>query len=290
MMDQEIKEITDDYLSGRLDRRSFFRRMTAVLGSYTLVHHYLEVSGLAAGPIARREAELASVETREVHYPSGEHSILASLSLHSGGESAPAVVVIHENRGLNEHTRDVARRFAVAGYVAIAPDFLSRAGGTAAAGSPDGARQVIRRISWQDVTADMIAARTYLQGLPEVSGHKVGSVGFCWGGARSFRFATSDPELSAAVVFYGSPPPEDLLDGIRCPILGLYGENDTRVTSTVEATRAQMEARGKSYEPVIYPGAEHAFFNDTRADRHDPEASADAWQRVLRFFEVHLTP
>ena len=287
-MTQRLERITGDYVRGRLDRRGFFQKMTAVLGSYALVHQYLESSGLAAGPIAQMEANRSNVTTREIAYPSGEHSIGASLSVPSGAAAAPAVIVIHENRGLNDHTRDVGRRFAAAGYVALAPDLLSRVGGTAAAGSPDNARTLIRQIGADDAVADLIAARRHLQTLPEARGRKIGSVGFCWGGARSFRLATADPDLAAAVVFYGSPPPEELLGSIRCPVLGLYGEQDTRVTSTVAATVSRMEAVGKSYEPHIYPGAQHAFFNDT-GTRHDPEASADAWKRVMAFFAEHLS-
>jgi carboxymethylenebutenolidase len=287
-MNSQIKEITRQYLDGHLDRRRFLGKLTAILGSYTIAHHYLEVSGLAAGPVASLESARANVSSSEVHYPSADLSITASLSVPSTSDPAPGVIVIHENRGLNDHTRDVARRFAAAGYLALAPDILSRKGGTAATDSPDHARELIGEIAPEEAIQDLLAGHEYLKKRPELKGQKVGSVGFCWGGARSFLLAAADPELAACVVFYGSTPAEEKLNSIVCPVLGLYGELDTRITSRVEATAEAMGARNKSFEYKIYAGADHAFFNDTRAERYRQEAARDAWQRVLAFFEKHL--
>ena len=287
-MNSRIRKITEDYLDGKLDRRKFFWRMSAALGSYTLVHHYLETSGLAAGAITTLESSQRNVASSEIQYPSGDHQVIASLNIPSGEGPFPAIIVIHENRGLNDHTRDLARRFAAEGYVALAPDLLSRKGGTAAATSPDHARELIGEISWDDAIEDLLAAHRYLEQLPESRGQKVGSIGFCWGGARSFLLATADSDLAACVVFYGTPPAAEQLDKIQCPVMGVYGELDQRVTSTVESTARALKEKGKSFEYTIYPGAQHAFFNDTRQERYHEESALDAWQRTLTFFDKHL--
>ncbi len=287
-MSSELKEVTQQYLEGKLDRRGFLGKLTAILGSYTIVHHYLEISGLASGPVAFLESARANVSSSEIQYPSGNFSITASLSLPSDSGPAPGVIVIHENRGLNDHTRDVARRLAAAGYVALAPDLLSRKGGTAATDSPDHARTLIREIAVEEAIQDLLAGHEYLKKRPELRGQKVGSVGFCWGGARSFLLATADSELAASVIFYGSTPEHQKLDAIECPVLGFYGELDRRITSKVEETAQAMKSRNKSYEYKIYAGADHAFFNDTRAERYHEEAAQDAWKQMLAFFERNL--
>ncbi len=288
-MDEGVSEITREYLLGKLGRREFFRRMVAVFGSYSLVHQYLESSGLAAGAIAKLESSRAQVASRDIRYPSDGESVIGALSLPSGDESVPALIVIHENRGLNDHIRDIARRFAAQGLAALAPDLLSRKGGTAAMGSPDEARRVIRTVGAQEAIQDLLAAHRFLNQHPRVRGQKVGCVGFCWGGARSFLLAASDPNLAAAVVFYGSPPAPERLSGISCPVMGNYGELDNRVTSTVAATAEAMSRQGKIFDYKIYPGAKHAFFNDTREDRYDEGAAQDAWDRSLDFFRKHLS-
>lgn len=286
-----------DYRSQALNRRELLARLLTITGSMAATHLLLESSGLAQA-VSERESREARVTSSDVAYPSGEQKIGAYLSVPQAKAQAkaagaaqaeekfPAVVVIHENRGLNEHTRDVARRFAAEGFGALAPDLLSRRGGTASMKTPDEARAAIGTVPAEDAVADLKAALTFLDAQPLVQSGKLSSVGFCWGGARSFALATEDERLRAAVVFYGSTPPLEALAQVHCPLLGLYGEADERITSRVPETEAAMKQAGKPFEFKIYAGAGHAFFNDT-GERYDAQAAKDAWARTLAFLRAH---
>jgi carboxymethylenebutenolidase len=212
------------------------------------------------------------------------------LTKPKGAGKYPAVVVIHENRGLNDHIRDVARRLAKEGYVALAPDYLSRGGGTEKVNPKGEGLGNIRQLApWQAVAEDTGAAVTYLKGLPEVRGDRVGVVGFCWGGAMTFAVATQVRGLRAAVVYYGaSPNPIDLVKNIEASVLAHYGGEDPGVNKTIPAAEEAMKKYNKSYTYKIFPGAKHAFNNDTNPDRYHPEAAKEAWGRSLEFFKKHL--
>lgn len=202
-------------------------------------------------------------------------------------EKATAVIVIHEIFGLTDWIRGVTDQLAEAGYIAIAPDLLSGSapggGGTAELGSGDAVRKAISSLSKEQVTADLQAVAAYVSKLPACNG-KVTVAGFCWGGGQAFRFATDDPQLKAAFVFYGTAPEQaDALSKIKCPVYGFYGGNDARVTSTVPKTTEGMKQAGKIYEPVVYQDAGHGFMRMGEA----PDASAGnkaardkAWRRV----------
>ncbi|MDF2440171.1 MAG: carboxymethylenebutenolidase [Abditibacteriota bacterium] len=285
---ETVESIVEDYRNRGLNRRDFLTRLIATTGSMAAAHTLLETSGLAATVLSERESQQAKVSSATIEYPS-ENGIKVGgyLSMPQSAGSFPAVVVIHENRGLNEHTRDVARRFAAEGFVALAPDALSRKGGTAQMKSPDEARAAITALPAEAAIADLKAGLEYLNSLPQVQRGKLGSVGFCWGGARSFTLATASDLLRASVVFYGSTPPLEELSKVRCPVLGLYGETDERITSKVPETAEAMQKAGKSFEYKIYPGAGHAFFNDT-GERYNAEAAKDAWNRTLAFLRITL--
>lgn len=237
----------------------------------------------------------------------------------------PAVVVIHEIFGPDAHVRDVARRFSALGYVAAVPDLFTgelhqwmtppnialamQAFATAppdlrrdpaklaafAATQPAERRPILEafgRIGQPSVQAgfarDLAGVTRHLRTLPEVDPAHTGSVGFCFGGAMSARLATVDPALNAAVIFYGQNPPFDAIPGIGAQMLGLYGGEDPGITQTVPAFAEAMRAAGKHFEYHVYPGAKHAFFNDTRPNYH-AESAADAWTKVVRFFSETLT-
>jgi len=236
----------------------------------------------------------------------------------------PAVIVIHEIFGPDAHIRDVAQRFARLGYVAAAPDLftgelhdlmtpaniglamksfaeappdLRRDPGRLAAFAatqPPERRPILEafgRVSNPVVQGhfaeDLHDVARYLRGLPEVDPARVGSVGFCFGGAMSARLATVDPDLKAAVIFYGQNPPLEAVPGIHARVLGLYGAEDPGITLTVPAFADAMSAAGKKFDHHVYPGAKHAFFNNTRPNFH-PESATDAWERVVRFYERNL--
>lgn len=207
-------------------------------------------------------------------------------------DPALAVVVIHENRGLNDWVRTVADRLAEAGYIAIAPDLLSgmgpEGGKTSDFPSSDAAREAIYQLTPEQVTADLQATADYVVALPAVNG-KVVVGGFCWGGSQSFRFATNHEGLSAAFVFYGRAPEEaDALARINAPVYGFYGGNDARVNATIPGTSEMMEAAGKTYEPITYEGARHGFMRVGAApdgDEVNKKARTESWVRWLGLLE-----
>ncbi len=287
-MNESTKESIESYSSGAIDRRSFLTRLIGITGSMAAAHLLLESTGLAQGIVGEQEAKRLNIVSETIQYPAADGvQISGALNFPEGDGQFPGIVVIHENRGLNDHTRDVARRFAAAGFVALAPDSLSRAGGTGSMASPDAARAAITALSPEVAQADLNAALTYLNQHPKVRKGHLASIGFCWGGARSFLLATQSDLLRAAVVFYGSAPPEEQLAQVRCPVLGIYGETDERITSKVPEVARAMHSAGKQFEYKIYPGAGHAFFNDT-GERYSATAAQDAWRQTLDYLKAHL--
>lgn len=287
-MRERVETIIDEYKGGLLDRRAFMARLIAVTGSMAAAHLLLESTGLASTLISEIESRESKVSSETVKYTGANNVNLSGyLSTPQDKGKFPAVLVIHENRGLNDHTRDVARRFAAEGFAALAPDILSRKGGTGSMESPDKARDAISTITPEDAIADLKAGLAYLNKHEKAKSGKLGSVGFCWGGARSFLLAAESDLLGAAVVFYGSSPAPEKLLQVRCPVLGLYGETDERITSRVPETAEAMKKAGKRFDYKIYSGAGHAFFNDT-GERYNKEAAKDAWERALSFLKENL--
>lgn len=287
-MNQNIESVIDEYKVGGLNRRGFMARLIAVTGSMAAAQLLLESTGLAGTLVSEVESEQMEVISETIDYPSGEDvKVKGYLSRPKGNGRHPGVIVIHENRGLNDHIRDVARRFAAEGFVALAPDLLSRKGGTGGFPSPDAARDAIMALPAEDAVKDLKAGLTYLDKHSAVESGHIGSVGFCWGGARSFLLAASDERLGAAVVFYGSAPTDEQMGRIHSPVLGLYGGTDERITSQVPTVAEKMKALNKSFEYKIYPTAGHAFFNDTGTN-YNADAAHDAWPRTLAFLREHL--
>lgn len=288
MLAEGTLSIVDAYKDGSLNRRSFLDRLIAITGSMASAHLLLESTGLAGTVVSRLESSQINVQSDTITYASADGTKVSGyLSSPQQKGKFPGLIVIHENRGLNEHIRHVTRRFAAQGFIALAPDLLSRKGGTGSMASPDAAREAIMSISNEVALADMNAALEFLNRQEDVRKDHLGSVGFCWGGARSFLLATSSNLLKAAVVFYGSAPPEENLATVQCPVLGLYGETDERITSRVPEVAEAMKKNGKQFTYKIYPGAGHAFFNDT-SERYNADAAKDAWKRANDFLRDHL--
>lgn len=200
-------------------------------------------------------------------------------------EKALAVVVIHENRGLNDWARSAADQVAEAGYIAIAPDLLSgtgpNGGGTESFASSDAARGGIYRLPPAQVQSDLDAVAAYVSELPAASG-QVAVGGFCWGGGTTFAYATHNPDLAAAFVFYGPAPPDQSLGRIEAPVYGFYGGNDFRISGQVPEVTKKMKELGKQYDPVIYAGAGHGFMRsgeDGSGSDADRKAREEAWKR-----------
>lgn len=230
-----------------------------------------------------------SLISEMVEFPGEAGRIQGYLSRPKDGSKLPGIIVIHENKGLNSHIRDVTRRYAREGFAALAPDCLSRAGGTDQFPSEEKATESIRQLSSDGVISDLTTAAGFLLERPFSNG-RIGVVGFCWGGGQSLMFATDNRELSAAVVYYGrSPSPLDLVEKISCPVLGNYGEADTGITSQVPLLEESMRKYGKSFDAKIFPGAGHAFNNNTNPSRYHPEAAGEAWSRTVAFFRRHLS-
>ena len=200
-------------------------------------------------------------------------------------DKAPVIVVIHEIFGHTDWVEDVTDQFAAAGFIAISPDLLSGmapGGGRTKDFPAGGVGPAIGKLSPDQITADLNAAADYGKKLPAANG-KVFVVGFCWGGSQSFRFATNRPDLSAAFVFYGGPPPAEAMAHIKAPVFGFYGGNDARVTATVPDAQKAMQAAGKTYDPVTYEGAGHGFMRSgEQPDATEPNRKAreEAWSRI----------
>ena len=195
-------------------------------------------------------------------------------------DARPAMIVIHEIFGMSDFARAVAHDLAEAGYVALAPDLLSRAGGTT---GPDQARAVIRDLDPDGLTADLDATKDYLRALDAVSG-PVGVIGFCWGGSQTFRYATNAADIDAAIVCYGGAPDAEAMSTIQVPVLGVYAENDARINASLPEVEAAMEAAGKSFDYEIYEGANHGFIRS----RNVPDEADRAWADILAFLEHQL--
>jgi carboxymethylenebutenolidase len=286
-VNEQIDEIVREYSASKLNRRELFSKLIAITGTYAAAQLFLEQSGVAQTVVSRVESARANVDSATVEYMNGGTKLTGYLSKPRAKGRYPAIIVIHENRGLNDHTRHVARRFASEGYVALAADALSRSGGTASMPTPEKVREAFAAISSADVLSDLNAGLAFLNKHENVKKGKLASIGFCWGGARSFLLAAEPNDLKAAVVFYGTAPDEAVLAKVHAPVLGIYGETDTRITSVVPNVADTMKKLRKKYEYKIYPGAAHAFFNDT-GQRYNAEAAKDAWATSLDFLKRNI--
>ena len=212
------------------------------------------------------------IEASDIQFAGSEGVTLsAHLARPGDGAPKPVVLVCHENRGLTDHIKDVARRFAHAGYVALAVDLLSRQGGTADK-DPTSVPGLLSGISQDQFVADFTSGWRYLQNQSYVQAERVGMVGFCFGGGVTWRVAVGLPELRAAVPFYGPPPAVDELSSIKAAVLAIYAERDSRITATASAIEVMMKQNGQIFEKMIYPNTDHAFFNDT-GTRYNAEAA-----------------
>ena len=283
-MDQRIIDLYDEYTHAPLDRRVFLERLALLTGSTAAavaVLPLLENRAIAA-VIEPNDARIAATD---VTFPGQGGDVKGYLVKPAAGGKNGAVLVIHENRGLNAHTEDVARRLAVGGFMALAVDFLSPAGGTPS--DEDQAREMIGKLDPAQTTANAVAAVAFLRGHADGNG-KVGAVGFCWGGGQIGQLAVTDPTLDAAVVYYGrTPDPVDVAK-IKAPLLLHYAGQDNRINEGVPAFREALDKAGVTYTLHMYEGAQHAFNNDTSAERYNPEAAKLAWDRTLAFFAENL--
>jgi len=230
----------------------------------------------------------ASLSSEMVQFQSPGGNINAYVSRPKDGKNLGTVIVIHENRGLVGHIKDVARRFAKDGFAAIAVDCMSRIGGSDKWNGSDEATKEIGKVNGTMVAEDLTAALGYMKKQNYVNG-KFGVVGYCWGGGQSLNFATKCKDLNAAVVYYGrNPDPLDSVANIPCPVMGNYAADDANIMPGVEPLKAALAKAGKSFDCKVYDGAKHAFNNNTNADRYNPDAAKDAWSRTVGFYKKNL--
>jgi carboxymethylenebutenolidase len=292
----EVLRLFDRYVHGALDRRGFLdgaAKFAAGSGGAAALLAALSPDFAAGEQVAKTDPRIRA-ETIEFPSPQGYGSgrgvlVRPASAPPPGGPATPtrglpAVLVIHENRGLNPHIEDVARRFALANFIAFAPDALFPLGGYP--NDEDKARELFARLDQAKTREDMIAAARYLRGVPGGNG-KVGAIGFCWGGGMVNFLATRLPDLGAAVPFYGPAPAPASVAAIQAPLLLVFADNDDFVNSTWPPYEAALKAGGKRYEAHRYSGTQHGFNNDT-TPRYDANAAPQAWQRALDFLNRNL--
>ena len=284
-MDQKLTDLYDEYAQGLLDRREFIKTLSILAGGTVAADAllpFLEGSQARAEVVQKNDSRL---QTEEIKYPGATGDVRGYLARPKGDEKRPGVVVIHENRGLVPHIEDVTRRFGLEGFLAMAPDALSPLGGTPA--DLDKARSMIQTLDNQSNLQNFLAAVRYLKTHPTSTG-KVGVVGFCWGGAVANQLAVHAPDLSAAVPFYGRQLASEDVPKIKASLLLHYAGLDEGINKGIEAYEAALKKASIDYKIYMYEGANHAFFNDTNAERYNKDAAQLAWQRTLSFFKEKL--
>lgn len=308
-----LEEFIEDYQEGEINRREALQRIAGITGSVAIASSILAACGAsddqqepATDSVAAQSSPTAEMAASEelppgvtvspddptivasaVEIAAGDATLLGYLARPAGDGPFPGVLVCHENRGLNEHIRDVARRFGRDGYVALALDMLSRQGGTDAAGGASSAPGLLSNIPPQQFVDDFKAGMQHLESLPYAATGRIGMTGFCFGGGVTWRCATRIPELKAAVPFYGPNPPLPDVPNIQAAVLAIYAEQDRRINAGIEAIESAMREHNKTFRKIVYPNANHAFHNDT-SSRYHAESATDAWQQMLSWFTEHL--
>jgi carboxymethylenebutenolidase len=285
MMPQEILELYKKYSRGLLDRREFFKKLAIAAGGTAAAHALLpllERNSAAAQVVAKDDARL-SEESMKYAGETGE--VRAYFVRPKGDTKLPGVVVIHENRGLNAHIEGVARRVALEGFLALAPDALSPLGGTPE--DSEKAPALIGQLDREKTIKNYLAAVKYLKTYPLSTG-KVGVIGFCWGGGMANQVAVHSPDVVAAVPYYGAVPAPEEVPKIKASLLLHYAGLDERINSGIPAFEAALKSASVDYKIYIYEGAQHAFNNDTNPARYNKDAAQLAWQRTIAFLKEKL--
>jgi carboxymethylenebutenolidase len=284
-MDQRIINLYDSFTHGDISRREFLDRLATLAGSTAAAAALLPLlqnDYAKAAIVAETDPRLA---IDRVSYESPKGKINGYLARPKAKGKRPAVIVIQENRGLNPHIQDIARRLALEGFLAFAPDLLSVSGGTPP--DEDQARDLHAKTDPKDLTIAAVAAVPFALHHAESNGN-VGVVGFCFGGGVANLMAAENPDLKAVVVYYGLQIPKEKVGAIRASLLLHYAELDQRVNAGIAAYEAALKENGKHYTIFIYPGVNHAFNNDTNGARYNKPAADLAWTRTLAFFKEQL--
>lgn len=283
---QAMIDAYDEYTHLTLDRRDFMRKLQTLAGSAgaaAVIAPLLAANAARAAIVPANDERLQAEDVTYRGAPSDMSAYMAVSRAASG--RLPSVIVIHENRGLNEHIRDVTRRLALEGFLVLAPDLLSPAGGTPK--DEDMARQSIGELS-QDITrSNLLASFAFLRNHARSNGN-VGAVGFCWGGRQANLLAVAEPELKAAVAYYGAQAPAEDVPKIKASLMLHYAGLDERINAGIDAYRKALEENKKDFQIFVYDNVNHAFNNDTSEARYNKEAADLAWQRTVAFLREKL--
>jgi carboxymethylenebutenolidase len=280
ILDQKIINLFDGFTHGGMSRREFMNKLTKLAGG--------TAAAMALLPVLENNYAKADI------LPEGDQRIAAEALKFEGGAGYlvkptaagkyPAVIVIHENRGLNPHIKDIARRIAAEGFVALAPDYLTGLGGTP--DDADKAKEMIGTLKPEDILATSKAALAAVR-IQAMANGKAGAIGFCWGGSAVNALAVADESLNAGVAYYGAQPKDEDVAKIKAPLLLHYGALDDRINAGIPAFEAALKAANKTYEMFKYEGANHAFNNDTNEARYNKEAADLAWGRTVEFLKKY---
>lgn len=284
-MEHKFIDLYDDYNDGLLDRREFLIKLAIIAGGTAAANTllpFLENNYAMAEIVSKDDPR---IQSENISYPGATGDINAHFVMPKGNKKIPGVIVIHEIWGLNPHIEDVARRLALEGFMAIAPDALTPLGGTP--DDPSVARPMFRKLNNQSTVKNYMAAQKYLQNHP-VSNGNVGVIGFCWGGGMANQLAVNSPDLKAAAPFYGSQPTAEDVPKIKASLLLHYAENDNRINAGIPAFEEALKKTSIDFQMHSYKGASHAFHNDTNASRYNKEAAQLAWKRSIEFFKEKL--
>ncbi len=284
-MDQKVIELYDDFTHRHLDRRLFLEQVTKLVGSSALAMTLMAALRSDYARAATVAVDDPRLTTQRVSMPGGSGAVKGYLARPKGEAKLSAIIVIHQNRGLNPHIEDVTRRVALEGYIALGVDCMSVLGGTPA--DEDKAMQEFSQLKPDQAIAELVQAVAYLKSRSDANG-KIGCIGFCWGGGMVNRLAeAAGPDLNAAVAFYGVAPPLDQVSKIKAALLLNYAGLDERVNATRPGYEEALKAAHVGYAAYVYPNVNHAFFDDTTA-RYSPEQAKIAWERATAFFARHL--
>ena len=285
MVDERATALYSQYARNEINRRQFLEKLAVMVGGVAAAYAVLPLLENGEAQAALVAVEDARLTEQSVLFPTAAGQMSGYLAQPKNRTKMPAILVVHENRGLNPHIEDVVRRFAVEGFLALAPDALSSMGGSPA--DPEQAIAMIKNLNMDETLKNFAAAAAYLKTHPQSTG-KVGVVGFCWGGAVANMLAVQSADIVAAVPYYGKQPPTEEVVKIKAALLLHYAGIDERINQGIPALKEALVKNGVEHELYMYEGAEHAFNNDTNAARYNKGAAELAWRRTIEFLKKKL--
>jgi carboxymethylenebutenolidase len=284
-IDRRVTNLYNEYIHTTLPRREFMARLAQITGGAAAAAAMLPFIEPNYAHGRQVEESDARLDTARVAYPGVVGDVAAYSARPKGTEKLPAIIVIHENRGLNAHIEDVARRAALGGYLGLAPDGLSSAGGAPV--DQEAARDLFAKTDPARIAGDIVAAVPYLANHAQCNG-RVGAVGFCYGGGMALRCAVDAEGVDAAVCFYGRALSADDTAKLEAPVMLHYAGADERINEAIPEFRKALDANAVAYSLNMYPGTQHGFHNDTSEGRYDEKAARLAWSRTMSFFDGYL--